>query len=219
VHFHVARDSVLDFTGILNAPDGHVAFSLDGRTVAARRDAGRETFSVPLFADEGYHTLTLTLAPPCPSLVPSPALGCRSAAFSQIMLAPLSLPITEAVALGGGVALDAAALASEISSDETLPVRLSWHFDAPVSAETVRFVKLLTPSGEDLGGIDSAPGAFAAGEGLSETVEVDLPDGFSGELEVYAGWYTYPDLARLPVQSDAKGAQDGLIYLGTVNVR
>lgn len=219
VQFYVATDSVLDFTGSLNAPEGQVTLSLDGRTVAAWRDAGRETFNVPLFADEGYHTLAISLAPPCPSLLPSPALGCRSAAFSQMMLAPQLLPVTDPVALGGGIALDSAALPAEASSGERMPVRLSWHFDAPLSAETVRFVKLLTPDGEDLGGIDSAPGAFAAGEGLSETVHVDLPDGFAGEIEVYAGWYTYPDLARLPVQSDAKGAQDGLIYLGTIRVR
>jgi hypothetical protein len=34
---------------------------------------------------------------------------------------------------------------------------------------------------------------------------------------VYAGWYTFPDLTRRPVASDAPGAQDGLIYLGTLD--
>lgn len=114
--------------------------------------------------------------------------------------------------------LQAAAQAIE-RQDGKLSVHLSWRFDAPVSAETVRFVKLLTPDGQDLGGFDSAPGVFVAGDALSETINVDLHADFTGEIEVYAGWYTYPDLTRLPVMSEAKGAQDGLIYLGTVSVR
>ena len=219
LHFYVSEMGVVDFASRLNAPSGTVALQLDSQTVAAWQDAGRVDVTVPVFVDAGYHTVTIALEPPCPALIPSPALTCRGAVLSQMVLAPQELAHTESVALGGGITMQAAALPSEISLGGMLSVRLSWVFDAPVSAETVRFVKLLTPDGEDIGGFDSAPGTFAAGDALSETVEVTLPDGFTGEVEVYAGWYTYPDLARLPVQSDAKGAQDGLIYLGTVSVR
>jgi hypothetical protein len=39
-----------------------------------------------------------------------------------------------------------------------------------------------------------------------------------GVYTLYAGWYSYPDLTRLPVQGDGKGARDGLIYLGEVTI-
>jgi hypothetical protein len=219
LHFYVSESGVIDFATRLNAPSGAVALRLDDQTVAAWQDAGRLDTAVPLFVDAGYHTVTVALEPPCPALIPSPALTCRGATLSQLMLAPQDLALTDTVSLGGGVALEAAALPEDALTDEALLVRLSWRFDAPVSAETVRFVKLLTPEGEEVGGFDSAPGAFAARDVLAETIEIDLLADFTGEVEVYAGWYTYPDLARLPVQSDAKGAQDGLIYLGTVSVR
>ena len=53
---------------------------------------------------------------------------------------------------------------------------------------------------------------------VSEEVSAasELPTA-AGPFEVYAGWYTFPDLTRRPVASDARGAQDGLIYLGTLN--
>jgi hypothetical protein len=219
LHFYVSESGVIDFASRLNAPAGMVTLRLDEQTVAAWRDAVRLDIAVPLFVDAGYHTVAVALEPPCPALIPSPALTCRGATLSQMTFEPQALALTDRVSLGGGVALEAAALPEDVLTGEALLVRLSWGFDAPVSAETVRFVKLLTPEGEDLGGLDSAPGSFAAGDALSETVEVTLPADFTGEVEVYAGWYTYPDLARLPVQSDAKGAQDGLVYFGTVSVR
>jgi hypothetical protein len=220
MYFYVPERSLIDLEGSFGT-SGYISIftvMLDGEPIQRWTSDDHSLLHVPLFVETGYHTVSLAIDPPCPARVPSRSLKCVEAVGARLRLTPREVAIAAPVALGSGVLLQAAAPVTE-RQDGKPSVHLSWRFDAPISAEMVRFVKLLTPNGEEIGGFDSAPGPFAAGSALAETVTVDLPADFTGELEVYGGWYTYPDLARLPVQSDAKGAQDGLIYLGTVNVR
>ncbi len=218
MHFYLPQFGTVDLGGELDGQDGSLTLLLDGQVIRHWPNPGGMSLTTPLIAEAGYHTVTVVLDPSCPSLRPSPALTCRAIRLLQPTLSLSGLAVIERVELGGGIVMDAASIPATAVGG-TLPVRLSWHFDAPRLETDVRFVKLLTPDGQDLGGFDSAPGSFAAGALLAETLDIALPDGFTGPLEVYAGWYTYPDLVRFPVQGDGRRAQDGLIYLGTVTVR
>ncbi|MBC8099835.1 MAG: hypothetical protein H7Y11_10360, partial [Armatimonadetes bacterium] len=117
-----------------------------------------------------------------------------------------------------GITLTGALLPDAPISDGVLPVRLAWTFDAPVTPQTIRFIKALDADGNPVTGLDTAPGAFQAGDALAERLDLDVT-GISGALTVYVGWYTLPDAVRLPVLTEGvRGAADGWALLGTVEV-
>jgi hypothetical protein len=116
------------------------------------------------------------------------------------------------VTFGRGVTL---AFADVEASGATVTARLLWRFAEPLAETDVRFVHLLGADGPPLAQADGTLGSIPAGSAWAETITLALPDDLPpGDYGVYAGWYTYPELARFPVE----GAQDGLALLGTVRI-
>jgi hypothetical protein len=80
----------------------------------------------------------------------------------------------------------------------------------------VRFVHILDADGQPISQHDSGLGAFAAGDVTFDSLTVDLTDA-PDDVRVYVGWYTYPEIARLPVLTpNVLGGQDGWVQLNAI---
>jgi len=205
----------MTFSGELSASGRDVQLSLDGQLVREWTIDGETPIRVPLFTDTGYHTITLGLQPACPQYVDT-ALRCRGLSWNDLSLNAFTPAAPDApVQLDRGVQLEGSHLER---SAEHLNVWLWWRFDQPLTEYDVRFVHVLDADGNPVAQDDTPPGQRPAGSQWSEAVELstDLPP---GSYTVYTGWYTNPDLTRFAVHADTPGAQDGLVYLGTVDTR
>jgi len=89
-------------------------------------------------------------------------------------------------------------------------------------ADYTLFVHLLDEGGAlvaqwdgPLGGVDNPTSRWPQGGYLWQAVELDLTgsDLKPGRYTLAAGLYTLPDVVRLPVTGDSRGARDGLLYL------
>jgi hypothetical protein len=183
----------------------------DGREVVARLDdtiIGRWTIegSTPVFAplpvNAGYHTLSLTLDPPCPDSVPA-GQSCQGLTVRDLAFEPLTgwqnAPDAAFRAPGeNGVSLTLqAALPETAAPGGTVRVPLAWAFETARAATDTRFVHLLDETGLLIAQHDNPLGAIPAGEKRAEWVSLTLPaDLPPGEYRVYAGWYTMPDVVN-----------------------
>jgi hypothetical protein len=208
----------MDFSGTLDAKDRTAALYLDGQLIYRWTLNGETPFTVPLpVAARGYHTLSLAVEPPCPQFH-DPTLRCRGLDIAGLTLTPLSAgPLYEPVQFERGVTLAGWYLPADLVTGDTLPVRLWWTFDAALTDQDVRFIKLLDANGQPVAELDSAPGAQNAGDELAERLELNVSD-LSGSYAVYAGWYSLPGVNRFPVLSPIAGAQDGWVFMGTVTI-
>ena len=210
---------VVDIAGTLVGDGRAAALLLDGAPIHRWTVSGETAFRVPLPLQAGaYHTVTLALEPPCPQGY-GPALRCRTVTASDLRFGryrPGAGADFAPVTFGRGVTL---AFADVELAGEALSVRLLWRFAQPLTDADVRFVHVVCADGPPLAQLDSALGAVSAGTAWAETLTLPLADARPpGACRVYAGWYTYPDLARFPVLTDVAGARDGLALLGTVGV-
>jgi hypothetical protein len=205
------------FSAELNADGLPLDVRVDDVRVQRLTAGERTAVLIPVYQpDAGYVTLSLDVTPDCPRPI-SAALTCRAVTPEDLRWRPVMGEVTGEVALGGGLTLAGALLT--IDPDAPLVhVLLDWRFAAaPPGEADVRFVKVFDADGQQVAGIDE-PRHLLVGDGrLSEVVSLEMPSDAAAPLEVYAGWYTFPELTRRPVQADARGAQDGLIYLGTID--
>jgi hypothetical protein len=209
----------MDFSGTLDADGRDATLYLNGRALYHWRDIRTKTpFTVPLPLDfRGYHTVTLALEPACP-LVYDATLKCRALRVSDLALRWLSSePLYAPIQVENGVTLASAYLPPVPIRDDVLPVRLWWTFSQDRSANDIRFIKVISANGTQAAALDTAPGIFAAGDELAERLDLNI-SGLIGRYEVYVGWYRLPEVIRFPVLSEVKGAQDGLIYIGAIQV-
>ena len=104
---------------------------------------------------------------------------------------------------------------------------LYWQaFHRPKDDYTV-FVHVLGADGELVTQHDAPPmeGLYPTSQwskGDIVTQQIDLrvpPDTPPGRYELLVGMYTYPDIVRLPVTSDRPHAQDGLVWLQSVEIQ
>ena len=204
IHLYAPAPGWVTLDGALY-PDGQaVTLLLDYQPVLHFTPADT-TLSVPLYLGEGYHTLRLETAIPCPAALAP--LACRAVrldglalAYTPAAAAPLrfergvTLAAGRALADGGGAA-----------------VWLSWAFDRPLAASDRRFVHVLAADGGLVAQDDAAPphGLVRWADGL----RFALPP---GSYRVYAGWYSLPGAARFGLLADS--AAGGLAQLGTVAV-
>jgi hypothetical protein len=218
-YVYAPEAGVIEVAGTLAADGRSVALLLDGEPVHRWTVTDEIAFRVPLPVQAGaYHTVTLALDSPCP-LDYGPALRCRAVRLSDLRFEqyrPGAGAGFAPVTFGRGVTL---AFADVELAGRTVTARLLWRFAAPLTEADVRFVHLLGAGGPPLAQADGALGAIAAGSAWAETVALALPDDLPpGEYRLYAGWYTYPELARFPVLTPVEGAQDGLALVRIVRV-
>ncbi|MCU0498086.1 MAG: hypothetical protein MUF87_12110 [Anaerolineae bacterium] len=205
----------IDFSAAITAPLNGRGGTITLNDRSVYQVLGPQALILPLPVDyRGYHTVRFDPTPACP-IAPSAALICPEVQLEGATFTPLSAgPLYAPVELGGGVKLSGAYLPQDAIRG-VLSVRLWWTLNTPIAPETVRFIKVIDQNGVQIAGVDQALGALS-GDWI-ERIDLDLGDQ-EGTFAVYAGWYSYPDLMRLPVFSEGQGAQDGLIFLGNVSV-
>jgi len=113
-----------------------------------------------------------------------------------------------------------------VTPDRSLSLILYWQALIPLEEDYIVFVHLLGPDGDLVAQYDSPPldglyptSEWVAGDVFTQRIVLRLPpDGPVGTHELLVGLYTYPDITRLPVDSNRPYAQHGLIWLQTMDV-
>ena len=169
---------------------------------------------LPILLNEGYHTLSIDLDPPCPESLPHPNLVCREVMANNIHITePIASTFTTQVNFDAGITLNSAYVAEPVNNQ--LKVWLSWEFTGEVGDNLVRFVHLIDENGNQITGSDVAIGATSV-DVVALELPTDLP---TGQYQLYTGWYTYPDIVRLNVLTDVDGAVNRWVHLGDVAYR
>ncbi len=228
-YLYVPSTGWIDAAGSLQTRGRDVSLLLDGNPVrhwtaenAEAAETGSVDFTVPLLLEAGYHTLTFRIDPPCPAILNPDLLRCRSGELRDLTVSDLYGPQADAtvpfapVEFGAGITLQAFHLPKD-AIDGGILLNLWWEFDQPIDAQTVRFIKVLDANGGEAAASDVAPGAQRRGDVLAEQIGLTVSDAL-GEYQVYVGWYTYPDVTRIPVLSEVEGHQDNWVLLGKVIV-
>jgi hypothetical protein len=159
---------------------------------------------------------------------------CLSVLFQNVRFLPeVSGPAGHPldIGLGGCVHLLGYDLTLGSNGDGLLPgqsvsLSLYWQALIPLEEDYIVFVHLLGPDGDLVAQYDSPPldGLYPTSEWVpgdiftQQIVLQSPPDGPVGLHDLVAGLYTYPDIARLPVDSNRPFAQDELIWLQAVDV-
>ncbi len=146
--------------------------------------------------------------------------------FTAASTGPLMQPVD--VTLGGQVRLRGYTLRGQPSAGRELALTLYWQAvrGARMEADYTIFVHLLGADGALLAQHDGPPlsgvyptSRWVGGDIFSQQISLPLPpDAQPGTYELLTGMYTYPDIQRLPVAGDRPYAQDGLVWLQSVEV-
>ncbi len=211
---------------VLKAGSRDIQVLLDGKVIQRfRADTVTDqqlSLRLPL-AERGFHTVTLSVDPPCPTRFNTESLECQTANVSLLTFSDFGPGRVVTTRFDRGVTLlDSFMLHLDGGTPprvQAITIVLWWQFDQPRTEQDVRFIKVLDQDGHQVAGVDETLGNHTADSQWIETVTLDLPDDLaSGDYDVYAGWYTYPEMQRFGVLADTPRAQDGLAYLGSVTV-
>ncbi len=219
-YIYKSQPGWLEFNATLEAVNRRVEISLNDTLLDSLEVNGKIPLSLPLpMARRGYHSLLVELDPPCPPRIDDTLLFCHGVRVELVDIRGLStgtiydpIRIEDDIVLAGYFLPDRA--------DDELAVRFWWRFEAPRSANDVRFVHLLDEAGRLVPGRqdDTSFGNLQAGDELTETVRFDTRFLPAGEYRVLTGWYMLPDAIRYDVLTNVPGAQDDTIQLGIVRV-
>jgi len=179
---------------------------------------------------------TGSAAPPCDRPV-----TCRSFVFDDVSFVPQEeLPPGAALDINFGdqIRLRGWELdRTTLHAGETLTLTLAWQPKVGLSDRQVAFVHLISPDGELAAQHDGAPigeippypiekgseAAFSAtwppGAVFRYPVAIELPaDLPAGGYRIQIGVYLWPEVDRLPVLSDAPGAEINVVELESVRI-
>jgi hypothetical protein len=109
-----------------------------------------------------------------------------------------------------------------LAGGKSLSLTLYWQALHPPEDDYTIFVHVLDSAGNlvaqhdalPLGGLSPTSG-WVVGDIFTQRVKLDIPP---GEYDLVVGMYTYPDIVRLPVAGDRPFAQDGLVWLQSVEI-
>jgi hypothetical protein len=173
--------------------------SVDGQTAGSLNN--------PVWLTRGYHTLRVS--------------GSVGSSLALDMPFEPGLPVRK-VLLGSSLTLQNAIVRQTIT---LLSVVTAWHADRALNGDYHLFVHLVNADGKTVAQYDQQPGAgsyptsqWTANQDWTESDDLPLEHVPPGSYHVEVGWYSYPDLQRIPVYADSPGAPDGLIDLGDVNI-
>jgi hypothetical protein len=144
--------------------------------------------------------------------------------FIAIDAAPVSHPVD--VVLGDRLRFLGYDLSGDPAPGEHLSLTLYWQAARPPEEDYTIFAHVLGPGGELLTQHDAPPldGVYPTSQWIADDIfthQVDLhlpADAQPGTYDVLVGMYTYPGIVRLPVASDRPHAQDGLVWLQSVEI-
>ncbi|GAB4547638.1 MAG: hypothetical protein OHK0023_09350 [Anaerolineae bacterium] len=216
----------------------------DGQIAAAKSIApeGKTQFMAWLKLNAGYHTLTFTtpedciIAPRCALPTEKDSEACRAPeSVESVCVAVTVMPVSaEAIVfedasrlLARGLSLAAYQMPDAAQAGETVRVITAWQATQPLAGDYHLFVHLIAPDGTLAAQDDFVParGAFptsnwAENQRWIEAAYLNLPQNLpEGAYQVYVGWYSYPDGTRLAVLDNGRGAADGLVHLGQIQVK
>ncbi len=223
IYVYAPEDGWWSWAARLSADGRDAVLTLDDEPIGRWTLDGSQPVSVPLALTAGYHTLSLSVEPPCPAHVPA-GQECRTLTVSDAALEPI--PQFQPAAGAdfrapgeSGVSLTLqSALPTSARPGENLRVPLVWSFETARTDTDIRFVHVLDESGVLVAQEDGPPGSIPAGESRAEWVSLALsPDLPPGDYRVYAGWYAYPDLVNFCVLADDACAGNELL-LGVLRV-
>lgn len=205
----------MEYTALLTADNRRVHMALNGERLHTWQIDGGKLVSLPLpIGRRGYNTLTIELDPPCPEHYNAEVLVCRDLTIENINLSPLTTgPIYDPIEFASGIELGAYYLPQ--TADDKVSVRLWWIFNEARSDTDVRFVHLLDHTGKFITQSDVPLGNLDAGVDWTETVDIDLSDLPDGEYTLLTGWYMSPSAVRYDVLTNAPGAENDTVILGT----
>jgi len=155
---------------------------------------------------------------------------CLSFIFQNIRFQPTTAGPAEHpldIVLGDRVRFLGYDLRGTLVPGQPVSLTLYWQALDAIGQDYTIFVHLLRPDGHLLTQHDAPPldgtyptSRWVVGDVFSHRVSLMIPaDASPGRYELFAGMYTYPDIIRLPVASDRPYAQDGLIWLQSVENR
>ncbi len=137
-------------------------------------------------------------------------------------------PVDITFGLDDQVRLRGYSLSGQPTVGRELALTLYWQgvSEEGMAADYTIFVHLLGADGDLLAQYDGPPlggvyptSRWVAGDMFTQRIALPLPpDGRPGTYELLVGMYTYPDIRRLPVVGDRPYAQDGLVWLRSVQV-
>ncbi|MBN1977154.1 MAG: hypothetical protein JW918_07105 [Anaerolineae bacterium] len=110
----------------------------------------------------------------------------------------------------------------EVEGDKSLLLTLRWQALRPPEDDYTIFFHVLDPAGNLVAQHDAPPldgvyptSKWIVGDVFTQRIELDVPP---GAYDLVVGMYTYPDIVRLPVAGDRPYAQDGLVWLQSVEI-
>jgi hypothetical protein len=237
LYLYVAKPSDVILRVALNpfTKPQNLDFLLNGQRIRAWQvtRAGQLEFGLSL--PTGFHHVGFRFATPC-TLTPilggpegaialaQPAcvnalLGGWNLTLSDSDAAPLS-PFRAVTGNLDGIDLTGVRAPSQAIAGQPIWVETAWKAQRQLGGDYHLFVQVLNGSGQLVAQWDGVPGngaasteTWSADQVWLETAYIDLPAGLAaGTYQLYAGWYRYPDIARLA------GGQEGLLFLGALEV-
>ncbi|MBX3080404.1 MAG: hypothetical protein KF716_02150, partial [Anaerolineae bacterium] len=149
---------------------------------------------------------------------------CVSMAFADIRIEPETVMAYQAlpVQLQYGLALRGVRVQNKAQAGVPLIIDTEWLATEKLPGDYHLFIHLLDDVGTMITQYDGVPGEatypttqWAVPQAWSQTATLDLPATMKpGRYELYAGWYRYPELTRLTVDGDGKGAASQLVFIG-----
>lgn len=108
-----------------------------------------------------------------------------------------------------------------------MPVQVDWRATERLGLDYHIFIHVLGPDGKLVTQYDGVPGdggypttKWAVPQNWTEAVGLPIStDLRPGVYEVYTGWYSYPDMTRVGVEGEGKGAADGLAHLKSITIQ
>jgi hypothetical protein len=210
-------------------------------TRAWQIDAPSEPLTFRMRLTPGFHTLRLVtpddcvevpVAPMCllNGMTPPEQCGlldqpiCVSMALADLRIEPETQMVYQPmiVQLGNGMSLRGVRLPSVAQAGQRIAVDTDWLATEKLAGDYHLFVHVLDSNGTLLTQYDDVPGdvtfpttQWATPQQWSQTATLDLPNTITaGRYEIYAGWYRYPELTRLMVEGNGKGAASQLVFIG-----
>ncbi len=221
VYVYAPESGWIDAAITLDTLDRAPEVRFNGQRIFAwSADASGGRADLPVWIPSaGFHTLSLTSANPCPTMIPEslecPPLGSLTL-DRDFRAEPAPTPVT----IEGGIRL--LAWRTNYLIGRAFHAYLRWDFDAPISDNEVRFVQVINETGEIAAQEDRPLGEFQAGDGWQDTVYL-YRNGFPpGEYRIYAGWYHLSDdgvLTNYPLTGGApEGSTGNSVLIGVFTV-
>ncbi|MFZ4815293.1 MAG: hypothetical protein ACOYL5_12210 [Phototrophicaceae bacterium] len=213
---YAPQDGWLTYQTALTGAQQPVTLALDGQTIQTWFVDGLQTVDERVAVTAGYHELSLHIPGGCPVSF-TPALICTSVEMRGTQALDYTPSQPAPISFGNGITLQASEIRRTPNGASAVQINLAWAFDEAIPADRlVRFVHILDADGQPISQHDSGLGAFAAGDVTFDSLTVDLTDA-PDDVRVYVGWYTYPEIARLPVLTpNVLGGQDGWVQLNAI---